>query len=147
MNKKNIIYAISLLFSMMFVYAASSKLLESERFILTLKNNNFLSPFAGVLWWMVPGIELIITAMLFIPKFRLKGFYAATGLMFIFTIYVIVIANFSPTTPCTCGGFLAEMSWNMHIVFNAAFTLLGIVAIVLEKRSNREDNLSTVVYS
>jgi len=50
---------------------------------------------------------------------------------------VLAILSFSKELPCSCGGVLQEMSWQQHLVFNIVFTLLALLAAILERKRRR----------
>ena len=50
---------------------------------------------------------------------------------YFFNLHFIIL-NFIPDIPCSCGGVLEKMSWNEHLIFNIAFVVLGLVAILLQ---------------
>lgn len=63
---KNIILdIICLLYVLLFVYAAVSKLLDFENFRVQLGQSPLLSAFAGLIAWMVPVIELLIAGRIY----------------------------------------------------------------------------------
>jgi hypothetical protein len=62
--------------------------------------------------------------------------------MLAFTGYVIAVVSFSKELPCSCGGVLQEMSWGQHIVFNIVFTLLALVAALLERKQRQVKAIS-----
>jgi hypothetical protein len=136
-----IIEIICFLFIVLFVYTASSKLLDYEKFRIELGKSPLLTLYAGWVAWLVPIGELLLAVMLTIPRFRTIALYGSFSLMVMFTTYLIVILNFSYYIPCTCGGVIQNMSWNTHIVFNIAFIILSIIAIVLtsKKSSGRSE--------
>ena len=141
--QKVILELICLLYILLFVYAAVSKLLDFENLQVQLGQSPLLSAFAGWFSWVVPIVELIIALLLVFPKFRLLGLYAAFGLMVMFTTYIFIILNFSSFVPCSCGGILEKMTWNQHLVFNFFFILLGIWAILLQSQEkNQRKNLT-----
>ncbi|MCC9020411.1 MauE/DoxX family redox-associated membrane protein [Flavobacterium lipolyticum] len=129
---------ICLLYVMLFVYAAVSKLLDFENFQVQLGQSPLLSAYASYISWMVPTIELLVAFLLFIPKWRDYGLYACLCLMTMFTAYIYIVLNYSSFVPCSCGGILEKMSWNVHLVFNFFFVGLAVVAIVLNYRSKTE---------
>lgn len=96
-----------------------------------------LKPFARWLAWGLPLTELIVAALLFLPRWRLKGLYAALGLMLLFTGYIIAILIFSERLPCSCGGILESLSWKEHLVFNSIIIILALTGILLERQSNK----------
>lgn len=138
-NKKTItLKIICLLYVMLFVYAATSKVLDFENFEVQLGQSPLLSIYASWISWLVITIELLIAAALLLPKSQLIGLYAALGLMTMFSAYIFIILNFSSFIPCSCGGILEKMSWNMHLIFNCIFIALALFAIVLNKRLNNK---------
>ncbi|MBB4804560.1 putative membrane protein YphA (DoxX/SURF4 family) [Flavobacterium nitrogenifigens] len=131
-----IIEIICMLFVLLFVYAAVSKILDFENFQVQLGQSPLLSAYARWVSYMVPIIEITIAILLCIPRLRLFGLFAAFSLMVMFTSYIFIILHFSSFVPCSCGGVLAKMSWNAHLAFNILFVFLAAGAIVLRRGSN-----------
>ncbi len=130
-HKGTIVETISLLFVLLFVYAAVSKLLDFENFRVQLGQSPLLTAFAHWVAWAVPGLEIGIAIMLCTPRLRLWGLYAAFSLMVMFTAYIIAILQFSEKIPCSCGGVLESMGWTEHLIFNVVFILLGFTGVAL----------------
>src|SRR5690606_14139651 len=128
--RKIVIEIISLLYVLLFVYAAVSKLLDFENFQVQLGQSPLLSAFASWVSWLVIIVELTIALALIIPRFRNTGLLAALSLMTMFTAYIFIILHYSSFVPCSCGGILEKMTWNIHFVFNIVFIILAAVAIV-----------------
>ena len=129
---KNILLEIiSLLFILLFVYAAVSKLLEYEQFKMQISQSPILGAYAGLLAWGVPGVEILVSFLLVFPRTRLWGLYASTGLMSLFTLYIGAILYFSENIPCSCGGVLDPLGWEEHLLFNIIFLLLALSGILL----------------
>lgn len=134
--KQVIIELICFLYVLLFVYAAVSKLIDFENFQVQLGQSPLLSAFA---WWvsgLVPIIELGIVVLLAIPKCRTLGLFASLSLMTMFTSYIFIVLHFSAFVPCSCGGILEKMSWNTHLVFNCAFVVLAVLALVWQNQIN-----------
>jgi len=140
--KTNIIYTIALLHILLFTYAAVSKILDFENFQVQLGQSPVLSIFAGPLAIVVPATELILCLLLMIPKYRIIALHFSCFLMFIFTLYIILILNFTSFIPCSCGGVLEKLSWTEHLIFNLVFVAIGLVAIVLH--SGTKQTLITI---
>ncbi|MDP5198996.1 MauE/DoxX family redox-associated membrane protein [Flavobacterium sp. DG2-3] len=136
--KSVFIEAVSLLFVLLFVYAAISKFLDFENFQIQLGQSPLLSAYAFWVSWLVPIIELVIATALIIPKCRQVGLKASLGMMTMFTVYIFIILNYSSFVPCSCGGILEKMSWDTHLIFNIVFMILAIVAIITGSTLNRE---------
>ncbi|MBS7253332.1 MauE/DoxX family redox-associated membrane protein [Flavobacterium branchiicola] len=131
---------ICLLYVMLFVYAAVSKLLDFDNFQVQLGQSPLLSVYASFVSWIVPTLELLIACLLFIPKLRDYGLYACLCLMTMFTAYIYIVLHYSSFVPCSCGGILEKMSWDVHLIFNIFFVGLAVLAICLSYRSQIKKN-------
>lgn len=129
--KEFTINGICLLFIVLFVYAATSKLLDFETFQIQLAQSPFLGAYAGMISVLAPGIEILLAGMLIIRRYRLVALIGCYGLMIMFTAYIVIILNFSDFIPCSCGGVLEKLSWTQHLIFNIVFIVLATVAILL----------------
>ncbi|MCI9843606.1 MauE/DoxX family redox-associated membrane protein [Flavobacterium pectinovorum] len=135
--KSVIIESICLLYILLFVYAALSKLLDFENFQTQLGQSPILSLYAEFFSISVIVIELVMAIFISIPKVRYLGLWGAVVLMSMFTAYIVIILNFSSFIPCSCGGILEKLGWTAHLIFNLGFLILGITAIRLNAKSNR----------
>lgn len=131
--KNIVIEVICYLYVLLFVYAAVSKLIDFENFQVQLGQSPLLSAFASWVSWLVPIAELIIAIALIIPAFRNIGLLAALFLMVMFSTYIFIILHYSSFVPCSCGGILEKMNWEMHLIFNLVFCGLAVCAIVLNE--------------
>lgn len=122
---------ISMLFILLFTYAALNKLLDFENFRVQLAQSPLLSAYAGFVSWGIIVIELIVSLILFIPRYRIIGLYCSFVLMVMFSVYIYIILNYSPYIPCSCGGILEKMNWKEHLVFNIFFVILGVITIMI----------------
>lgn len=138
-----IVEGISYLFILLFVYAAVSKLLDFENFEIQIGQSPLLTAYAHLLVYAVPAVEIVIAAMLVIPRLQLSGFYAAFTLMVMFTTYIVIILNFTGYIPCSCGGVLEKMGWTEHLILNLFFVGLAYLGIMLNtlKKSKKIDNI------
>ena len=131
MKRRFIIEIISLLFVFLFVYAAGSKLIDYQKFAVQLGQSPMLTRWASLLAWFIPAIELVVAIMLIFSATQKVALYAALNLMVVFTAYIVIVTNFSPFVPCSCGGVLERLGWTEHLIFNGAFIVFAIVAIIL----------------
>lgn len=131
MPRKITVDIVVFLYILLLVYAALTKLLDYQKFVIQLGQSPILTRHAILLAWAVPFIELAISALLILPRTRLSGLYAAFSLMVMFTTYIILASRFSDYVPCSCGGVLEDMTWTQHLIFNGVFILLGLAAILL----------------
>ncbi len=134
MKQKIAIEIISSLLILLFVYAASSKLIDYNAFKVQLKNSLWLMPFATIIVWLVPAIELLISFILTIKVIRLYGLYASLLILSVFTIYISGMLLSGKHLPCSCGGVIQQLSWWQHLLFNLFFIILSIAGIVLERK-------------
>jgi hypothetical protein len=136
-SKSFIIKLVCILYVLLFIYAAMSKLLDFENFQVQLGQSPLLSSFAVWISWLVPFTELITAGLLMFQKWRSLGLQAAFSLMTMFTVYIFIILHYSSFIPCSCGGILEKMSWNIHLIFNIVFVLLAVTAILLNENLER----------
>ena len=146
MGKKGEIYtqivtAICLALSMLFIYTAVSKMVNLETFRFRLEKMPYIKTYASSLYLLVPISELVIAALLFFNKYRLLALYASLTLLFFFTAYISVVLNFSDSIPCSCGGVISSLGWTGHILFNILFMAFSIWAILLSKQKHKTKNL------
>lgn len=148
-NLRNIVIdIICLLFVLLFVYAAVSKLLDFENFKVQLGQSPLLSAFASWISWLIPLVELLIATALVLPKWKHLGLFAALSLMTMFTAYIYIVLHYSSFVPCSCGGILEKMSWNVHLLFNIIFVVLALLALVMcqKHRFQKEEYRKRVLF-
>lgn len=134
-HKKDIVALIAILYIVLFVYTAVSKLMHLEVFELRLERMPYISPFAQVISWGVPFLELVVVGLLLFNKYRRIGLYASLILMFVFTGYIITVLQFSDSIPCSCGGVISALGWKDHILLNSTFMLLALFGIIWSKKN------------
>src|SRR5699024_4585949 len=135
--RNSIVQIVCYLLALLFIYTGVSKLLDIGIFQSQIAQSAMLAPYAKILAWVVPLVELILAGMLLISGTRLWGLLGSTVLMLGFTIYVYLIWTYSPSLPCSCGGVLEAMDWEAHLYFNLGFTLLATWAWYLENDKKR----------
>ncbi len=129
--KRIILETICLLYILLFIYAATSKLLDFQTFRIQLGQSPILSPFAEWVSVLIPFLEFGIAILLVFRKTRYLGLWLSFTLMVLFSFYIYIILNYSAFIPCSCGGILEKMTWNQHLLFNVSFVILACIAIVL----------------
>lgn len=139
-KRELVVEVIVFLFVVLFLYAAGSKLTDYQRFIGQIGKSPLLTNYSETIAWMIPTIEIIVSIMLVIPRVRMMGFYAAFGLMIMFTFYIIAILSFSTQLPCSCGGVLSMLGWKEHLIFNIVFVLLALTGIILMGKQEETHN-------
>lgn len=144
MTRKIAVDIVVFSYILLFVYAALTKLLDYQKFVVQLGQSPILTNYAQVLAVVVPFIELGISLMLIFPKTRLKGLYAAFGLMVMFTTYIVLASRFSDYVPCSCGGVLEGMTWTQHLILNTVFVLLALIGILLQPNIRSVDSSTSL---
>jgi hypothetical protein len=127
------IISASLIF--LFIYTAIDKLVHLDKNAFVLNQMPMLSGNGKYLALGIPVIEIFVSILLVFPATKLKGLYAAFGLMSVFTIYLLVALLKGGDMPCSCGGVIAKMSWGQHLAFNIVVTALTGLAIRYSNRS------------
>lgn len=122
---------INCLFIILFIYAATSKLLTFENFKIQLEKSPFISNYAGWLAWCIPISEYLISGLFLFPKYIRPAYYGSLILMSLFTSYIFFVLNFSASKPCSCGGIIAKLGWKEHLVFNLIFIVLSFIGLWL----------------
>jgi len=135
----------SLLLTILFVYTAVSKLNHLDLFQWRLERMPYISPYATLISWGVPFLELVIAGLLWFPKYRNMAFYSSFILLGLFTTYIIVVLKYSDSIPCSCGGVISALGWRDHILLNISFMVLALLGILWsKKRYNIQTNQNTV---
>lgn len=136
---------VSLLFILLWTYAAASKILDFQNFKIQLGKSPLINGFATLTAVMVPLIELALAALLLFDKTKRTGLFGSLALISTFTTYLIVILNFSYYIPCSCGGIIGKgMSWQTHIIFNLFFVALGAASILFRDNSKQKSIVSNI---
>lgn len=147
MKRTTIIEIIITLYIILFLYTGISKLMDYSFFKEQIAISPILAPIAKPIAWGLPWIEFLVTVLLLVPRWRLKGLVASAVLMFLFTAYIILVLSFNKEIPCSCGGVIEQLSWGQHIVFNSLFIALAIIAISIQKRIRKDNTkeLSSII--
>lgn len=138
MKSKTVTDIISFLLILLFVYTATSKLIDFNQFKGQMYNQTLPQPVETLLIWTLPEIEIVTTLLLLFERTKVYGFYLSLFLMTVFTGYIaLVLLNYFDRVPCSCGGVIKALGWKMHLVFNLFFLLLSILAIFITNRERR----------
>ena len=139
MKKEILTDIVVALFILLFSYTALSKFLDYNRFVfqMQLAPVPLIKSIAPVMGLVIPAIETIIVLFLMLsiykPRFTVKALLSCIILMLVFEFYISAMLLSGLHLPCTCGGIISKMTWMQHLIFNACFIILGIVAIIQTK--------------
>jgi uncharacterized membrane protein YphA (DoxX/SURF4 family) len=128
----------------LFIYASLIKILDYKTFQYQLRQSPYLTQYANLVSWIIPGLELLASFLLVINRTKLAGFLLSFFLMSIFTGYIYSMLHFSSYISCSCGGVLSGMSWDQHFLFNILFSMISVVGFLLTGRTNDLDNVTLV---
>lgn len=135
-----LVSAANFLLVLLWVYAATSKLIDFERFKWEIRNQ-VLYPFLKVaLIYLLPPSELIIAGLLCSKRTQQWGIYLSLFLLAVFTAYIaLIISHVFSRVPCSCGGILEHLGWWPHLFFNLFFLILTSATIWALKRKELSD--------
>lgn len=129
--KEWIVYGICLLCLVLFATSAYSKVVAHETFVKGLSRVSFIGGVAVYISWFVPVTEVMISILLILPQTQRLGLYAFTGLMTVFTIYIVSMLFWAEKLPCHCNLIIEKLSWGEHVWFNLGFIILAVCALWL----------------
>lgn len=134
MKRRFLVNSIAFFFIVLFLYTGVAKLMEIHLFKEQMTSSPLLGPFAGAIAWALPIGEIILSIILFIPAWRLKGLYLSGILMILFTVYVAALLFMDSHLSCSCGGIIEELSPQQHLLFNTACVVLSIIGVVVARK-------------
>ena len=122
---------------MMWLYASFSKYFDFGQFKRGMYDQPFPYWFSSLLIGILPPLEIIIAVLVFIGKTTRLGLQVSLCLLIIFTIYVTaIVIHLIPIEPCPCGGMIRELTWPMHLIFNAFFIAINIIGLLIHSKLN-----------
>ena len=133
-KKTTIVEIICSLLVILFIYTGLNKIIDYGTFKFQLGRSPFVQNMSGFIAATLPTGELLIALALIIKRTRMLGLYASFFIMALFTGYIYTMLHYSYYVPCSCGGVLAAMSWDDHLIFNGVFTLLALMGIILQSK-------------
>ena len=126
-------FGICMICMFLFLFSAYEKIIEHDRFLIGLKKVSLMGQFAEFVAWAVPIIEIIISALLIVPKTHKWGLYGFIGTMVVFSLYILSMLLLQETLPCHFNLIIEKLSWSQHLWFNLAFITLAIIAVKFSK--------------
>lgn len=120
-------------FILLFLYAATDKLLGFEEFNEQLARSPLVADHAWLVALLVPVTEITVCVLLFTNSTRLFALYMSFALMVLFSAYIFTVLHIGEHIPCSCGGVFEKMNWEQHLVFNISAAWLGGLAVLLHE--------------
>lgn len=136
--KKIITETCAALLILLFAYSATAKLVDINVFKGDMHRQPLPAVLQNILIILVPAAEIVAAVLLAIPRTRLKGFYLSAFIMFVFTLYaVMILSMFFGSIPCSCGGLIHNLTWHQHLWFNIFFFIVSVTGILLSRSSTK----------
>ena len=141
MKRGALTYISKWLFVLLFAYTALSKFLDYNLFVFQMRRAPLplIQAMAPVLGWIVPLIEICLVIGLLTNRYSSKAQIASVGLLIIFEFYITGMLLSGYPLPCSCGGIISKMSWKQHLIFNAAFIIIGLAGILQNTNISRKE--------
>lgn len=134
MKRSMTIQIICTLLIILWVYAALSKLFEFSVFAAQLQRQPLPQWSVALLKWGLPIVELVTAVMICFQKSRYWGLLLSSGLLAVFTFYVVfALSGAFGDIPCSCAGLIAALHWKGHLLFNIIFTGMSTLGVYLHK--------------
>ncbi|WP_316753292.1 MauE/DoxX family redox-associated membrane protein [Pedobacter gandavensis] len=131
--KEWLVLSICLICTFLFLFSAYEKIIDHNRFAKGLSKVSIISSYAILIAWAVPILEILVSILLIVPKTHQWGLYGFTGLMILFTVYILSMLLWKEKLPCHCNLIIEKLSWGQHLWFNLVFIALAISAVKLSK--------------
>jgi putative oxidoreductase len=112
-------------FILLFVYSATSKLIDLDRSVYFMRRLPVIHRFDKLLMIAVSAGEYIVTGMLLLQKMRRKGLLLSIALMLLFSLFIVMMLVYAKDLPCSCGGVISSLTWPQHLLFNLGFAGAG----------------------
>lgn len=140
MLKKIALQLIIALLIILWIYTGLTKAMDYEETKIQMARSPFIEGFASFLSIAVPAGELLLASLLIFKKTRMIGLYASIFTLVLFTGYIYLMLNYSFDLPCSCGGVLQALSWEDHLLFNAAYSVLAIIGAIIQGNLSNSKN-------
>lgn len=149
-NVKHIIaYCISIFLIIFWLFVGLEKAWSWQNFRISLQQQPLPDWSMGILFWLVPLIEIVTGIMLTFQnrKFQRLGYWGSILLLTAFTIFIgLGVAGVYEKRPCTCASIFNEMSWEWHLVVNIVLLIISIIGL-LQLRAKTRTSATRVRYS
>lgn len=139
-HKATLVFLLKYLLGMVFLYAGTGKFLEHEDFYLNLYNMPLLPtyPFLpGFLSWAIAGVELLTGLWLLLPAYTRQSLGWASGVLILYTVYILALLWWAPSLPCSCMGVIKDASWEQHLILTLCCLGMGLGGFVMRMKQKR----------
>ncbi|AIM39004.1 hypothetical protein KO02_21630 [Sphingobacterium sp. ML3W] len=126
--------SISIFLIIFWLYVGLEKAWSWKNFQLSLQQQPLPDWSIGVIYWLIPLVEIVTGALLAfrISKLKRLGYWGSILLLTTFTIFIgLGVAGVYEKRPCTCASIFSGMSWEWHLVVNIILLSISILGIIL----------------
>lgn len=126
--------SISIFLIIFWLYVGLEKAWSWKNFELSLHQQPLPAWSVGILFWLVPLIEIVTGVLLAfrISKLKRLGYWGSILLLTAFTIFIgLGVAGVYEKMPCHCSSIFNDLSWEQHLVINLILLMVSIVGLYL----------------
>lgn len=136
MKQLNLLFRIILI--VVFIYSLIYKQVFHEEFIDTLNKSTLIKEKQiSLLKYLLPILD-VLAIYLLITKIYI-GMYLSAIIMVIYTVYLIVLNNYSFYDGCSCGGIFTSLSYTKHLIVNITIIIVTIFGILTSEKNIKID--------
>lgn len=117
-------------FLVLFVYVATDKLYHYREFTNVLTLVPFFGKYHSITAPLIIAVQIVISVMLLLPKWKALGLHATLILLVIFTSCLIIMLCYTKVLPCSCAGIAASLSWKAQMWLNILLIALAGLGIL-----------------
>lgn len=85
------------------------------------------------LTFLIPLLEILIIALLLIPKQVAKGWKLNIGLQMMLSGYLLLLISESSGPPCGCGGIFPMLDIHQHLYLQIFLLILSLISLVMNQ--------------
>nr|WP_315402013.1 MauE/DoxX family redox-associated membrane protein [uncultured Sphingobacterium sp.] len=125
---------ISIFMIIFWLFVGLEKAWSWQNFRISLQQQPLPDWSIGIIFWMVPLIEILTGILLAFRGNKLQrlGYWGSILLLSAFTIFIgLGVAGVYEKRPCTCSSIFNEMSWEWHLVVNMILLSISILGIMI----------------
>ena len=132
-----LVFILRLALLYLWVPVAVDKLWDLSGFHHALLRQPFPNWWAGILFWLLPLLELLAAVLIGWRHHRRRvhqGMWLSAVLMLGFTLFILFgVLGWYAQRPCGCGSVISGLSWEDHLWFNIVFLVLSGIGIWLTR--------------
>lgn len=80
---------------------------------------------------LIPILEILIIALLLIPRQITNGWKLNIGLQILLSGYLLLLISESASPPCGCGGIFPMLDIHQHLYLQAFLLILSIISLIM----------------